>query len=87
MRLFRSEQAARKAGVLRGHGGAERGRDNCTILTDRERALLGALEKVLPAAKENANFVWCEFPDSGARQEIADIAAAEALIKSLAVEG
>lgn len=87
MRLFRDEEAARKAGFrnVRNGEGRERiwlidgdsGIDFCEILTDRERALLGALEAVVAAH-------YCEMPEPGEREAIQ---AAEALIKSMNVEG
>lgn len=90
MRLFRTEEAARKAGFVYfdTSGRCENFEgDRGVVLTDRERALLGALEKMLPAAIDNATFVWCEYPDSNAKQDIADAEAAKAFIASLNVEG
>lgn len=91
MRIFRTEEAARKAGyaaISHNDGFGLTPGDRCRILTARERALLEALEKVLPGSRQNADEIsiafgkYAEYDD-----EIAAIEAAEALIKSLNVEG
>lgn len=78
MRLFRTEEAARKAGVLRGRGDYERVRDQCVILTPRERALLAALETLAAGVADKL---------TGVPETVDGYSEAKALIKSLNVEG
>lgn len=85
MRLFRDQKAARKAGFIIGYCGgvyqphADGGELAGEVLTDRERALLEALERIRAGAAPIVPGVNCITSEP--------LEAAEALINSMNVEG